>query len=385
MPKWVRRVGAIAVAVTTGSLAWTADAQAATPTISLGAAHVAVKLPSGCRANRFQVTNSPDGSYHGYLQATCDKKGKFFYISRSAAGKWALRTTNIDIQIPLATTTDNTGTYFVGVRSNHDLILVRRNGNGSLSHVQVLDRPHPSEGQAGFDRASVIASNGNYWVTWAAWSNGPSAYLDYNLRQARTMAPTESTHTVGQPQWYSPTLVARQDKSPQLVGCMLSSDSLQDATPSAITATATTNDWKLSQEFDSDYCDPYVEGSGSPAAGYFAGHTYFSHGQSTGIYDDRSGSFKFTALTGFTGSKAVLGLTRSRVAVIGSTKSGETEWLQNSDGTFSAAPTGVLSAAPVPVLTDQVINRSGKLIRLFVQHDTVHHLAGTRLLEQIQQ
>src|SRR4051794_35024079 len=113
MPKWVRRVGVIAAAVTTGSVAWTAGAQAATPTISLGSAHIAVTLPPGCRANHFQVTNSADGSYHGYVQATCDDRGRFFYISRSPAGAWALRTTNIDIQIPLATTTDNTGTYFV--------------------------------------------------------------------------------------------------------------------------------------------------------------------------------------------------------------------------------------------------------------------------------
>lgn len=381
MPKWVRRAGVIAAAVATGSVAWTSGAQAATPTISLGSAHTAVTLPSGCRANDFQVTNSPDGSYHGYLQATCDKEGKFFYISRSPSGTWALRTTNIDIQIPLATTTDNTGTYFVGVRSNHDLILVRRNGNGSLSKVHVLQK-YSGYDLSGFNAASVIASNGNYWATWDYYSTGPHDYIDYNLEQARTMAPAESTRTVGQPQWFGPELVARSGKAPQLVGCEMSTDYLPDATYSVITANATTDDWALSQQFTNDSCGE--GGSGNTAAGYFGGHTYFAMPESGGIYDDRSGTFKLTPLTGMTGSRAVLNLTSTRVAFIGNTSSGETEWLQNSDGTFSATPTGVLSAAPVPVLTDQIINRSGKVIRLFVQHDTVHHLAGTRLLEQIQ-
>jgi hypothetical protein len=382
MPKWVGRVAAIAAAVTTGSVAWTSGAQAATtPTISLGSAHTAVSLPTGCRANSFQVTNSPDGSYHGYLQATCDKKGRFFYISRSPSGTWALRSTNIDIQIPLATTTDNTGTYFVGVRSNHDLILVRRNGNGSLSNVHVLDKYRGE--QTGFDAASVIASNGNFWATWSSWETGPHDYMDYMVGQARTMAPSESSRTVGKPQWFGPTLVARPGKATQLLGCEASTDYLPDATYSVITANATADDWTLSQQFTNDSCGE--GGSGNTAAGYFGGHTYFAMPESGGIYDDRSGAFKLTPLTGMTGSRAVVNLTSGRAAFIGYTKSGETEWLQNTDGTFSAAPTGILSAAPVPVLTDQIINRSGKVIRLFVQHDTVHHLAGTRLLEQIQQ
>ena len=194
MPKWIRRAAAIAAAVTTGTVGLASTAHAATPAITFGSTQVALTLPSGCHANRFQVSNSPDGSYHGYLQATCNGQGRFFYISRSAGGTWALRTTTVDIQIPLATTTDSTGTYFVGVRSNHDLVLVRRNGNGSLSKVHVLQKYQGSADSV--DEASVIASNGNYWATWS------SSYYDIDVhnptvRQARTMAPAIAPRTTG--------------------------------------------------------------------------------------------------------------------------------------------------------------------------------------------
>jgi len=385
MPKWVRRVGAIAAAATAGTAAWTTGAQAATPTINLGSAHAAVTLPSGCHANSFTVTGSADGSYHGYLQATCNKKGRFYYVSRSPAGKWALRTTKIDIQIPLATTTDNTGTYYVGVRSNHDLILVRRNGNGSLSKVHVLAKPAHGEGPSGFDAASVTASNGNYWATWASWNCGPCEWIEYGVEQARTMVPSIAPRFVGGDQWYSPLIVARPGKAAQLVACEMDTDHMPDAVSSAIVATPNGKDWKLSQQFTSDDCDRFGGTPTNAVASYLGGHTYFAHDGSPGIYDDRSGTFKPTALTGITGPKAILGITHTRVAFIGTTKSGEAEWLQNSDGTFNAAPTGSLSAAPVPVRTDQLINRSGKLIRLFIQEDTTRHIGGARLLEQVQQ
>jgi hypothetical protein len=78
MPKWIRRAAAIAAAVTTGTVGLASNAHAATPAITFGSTQVALTLPSGCHANRFQVSNSPDGSYHGYLQATCNGQGRFF-------------------------------------------------------------------------------------------------------------------------------------------------------------------------------------------------------------------------------------------------------------------------------------------------------------------
>jgi hypothetical protein len=58
--------------------------------------------------------------------------------------------------------------------------------------------------------------------------------------------------------------------------------------------------------------------------------------------------------------------------------------MQNSDGSFPSSPTGTMTAAPVPVHQTQIINRSGKLIRLFVQKDSAGN-PGTRLLQQVQQ
>lgn len=385
MPKWVRRIAAIAAAISASGIGLAAAARASTPTIVLGPAHVAITLPSGCHANRFQVANSSDGSYHGYLQASCDGKGRFFYISRSPAGTWALRTTTIDIQIPLATTTDNTGTYFVGIRSNHDLVLVRRNGDGSLSQVHVLQK---YQGPAySVDSASVIASNGNYWATWS------TSFYDVDTRdttasQARTMAPAIAPRAIGTDLWYDPMLVARPGSTTQLIANTESADFWppDEVTYGAVVAAPNGNDWTVAQRFPNTASSDL----GSAIATYHAGHTYYGYGRSPSVYDDRSGSFQATQLSGNAGTEAVLGMTSTRVAYVGSTAFSndyavhEAEWLQNPDGTFTAAPTGILSPAPVPVRFDQVMNRSGKLIRLFDQEDTTRHIGGTRLLEQIQ-
>ena len=382
MPKWTRRFGAVAVA-SAGLLGVAAGAQAATPAVSMGAATTAVTLPAGCTANSVKVVNSPDGSYHGYIQATCDKRAKLFYVSRSSAGTWALRSTAIDMPIPYAIAVDNTGTYFVGKRSNHDLVLVRRNGNGSLSTVHVLEKWDGLD-FIRIERATVIAANGNYW---AAWDDNDYSldFQDHSVKQASTMSPPISPSDSGLTRAYAPTLVSRGSGSPRLIVCEMSTDWNPDGpVPSTVVATETSGKWRESGQFSDDSCADVPDTNSPGVAAYLNGHLYFSRDFSNGIYDDRSGTVQRTALTGSTRPEAVLGITGTRVAFVAADKAGrEQEWLQNSDGTFSAAPTGVLSAAPVPVHQDQIINRSGKLIRLFIQDDGHNH-GGRRLLEQIQ-
>lgn len=386
MPKWVRRVGALAAAVTTGSLAWTANAQAATPVISMGPAQAVITLPHGCTANDFRVTNWTDGSYHGYIQATCSNKPKLFYIQRYADGRWALRNTNIDMPIVYATTVDSTGTYFVGKRSNHDLVLVRRNNDGSLSGVHVL-WSYANDSEAGFvnvEHASVVASSGNYWAIWDE-NDYSDDFQDHSLAQARTMAPAIKPSATGGDLWYAPILVQRPGESAQLVSCQLSTGVNQEnPVPSTIVATQQGTGWSSGQQFDQDGC--VLPGGTQPSGvgAYLDGHTYFSTISSNGIYDDRGGAFRLTPLSGTTEPESVLAITGSRVDYVARTTNGtELVWTQNSDGTFNSGPSGALAPAPVPMHQDQIINRSGKLIRLFVQKDSAGH-PGTRLLQQVQ-
>lgn len=153
---------------------------------------------------------------------------------------------------------------------------------------------------------------------------------------------------------------------------------------SVVVAAETSGKWSASQRFSDDSCADVPDTNSPGVAAYLNGHLYFSRDFSNGIYDDRAGSVRRTALTGSTTPKAVLATTGGRVAFIAADETGrEQEWLQNSDGTFSAGPAAVLSAAPVAVHQDQIINRSGKLIRIFIQDDGHHH-GGRRLLEQIQ-
>jgi hypothetical protein len=384
MPKWIKRMGAAAT-IGAGLVSWAGVAQATTastaapPTISLGAAKTAATLPAGCTANDVKVVNSPDGSYHGYLQATCAKVARLFYISRDPTGVWALRTTTIDMPYVLAVGVDNTGTYFVGRRSNDDLVLVRRNGNGSLSGVHVLEKNDPI-GYLHFERASVVAGNGQYWVAWD--ENGYSiGFQDHLSYQSRTQAPAVGRQEINGT-LAAPTLLVRPGKPTQLVGCYFDNTTGIDLKDSTAVSTTTSGTWGPFTETDQNDCFGGMDADLLKAA-YLNGHTYFSEPNNR-IVDDVSGTFTATTLSVSPAPEAFLGLTRTRVAYVAADgNAAEFVWLQNSAGAFPGNATGQLSKAPVPMHTDQIINRSGKLIRIFIQDDGKGH-GGRRLLEQKQ-
>jgi hypothetical protein len=352
----------------------TGTAGAATATIHLSAPKVAVSLPSGCKANDFSVVNAPDGSYHGYIQATCSSHPKLFYISRSAQGTWAIRGTTIDMPLVFGIAVDNAGTYFVGKRGNHNLVLVRRNGNGSLSKVHVLDTStsvrHPVRG------VSVVAEGGNYWVVWDHTAGTP-------LEQARTIAPAFApTQIAGTDSMYAPALV-RSAAATTLYACRLSGDLPNeiDSTIASLTAG--------SKGFTDDKSDFRGCAAGAARGGgkglvarQFSGHTYVVDQAQTALDSDRSGHLAPTALQ--ENVVAALLIAGGRVTAITDDGTQTLAYVQNSDGSFSTTPSSTVSAAPVPVHQESYINRSGKLIRLLVQADRQGG-SGTRLLEQVQQ
>jgi hypothetical protein len=339
-------------------------AQAATP-ISMGAAQAVVTLPSGCTANDFKVVNWTDGSYHGYIQATCSGKADLFYLQRNATGQWALRTTTIDMPKVYATAVDSTGTYFVGKRTNGNLVLVRRNNDGSLSGVHELDSGHTPIADV-----SLAAENGNYWAVWDHIGATTHEGTDVAVLQATTIAPTVAPTHVGYNE-FSPSLVLRGSQSPELFTCYLGDTPPPESNVGV--QTETNHKWANGKIIGSG-CDDEVITTGLNGS-YFNGHTYLIDDNFGTLYSDVSGTMAKTGIDADT----VLGLTGTRVDAV----NGDDVYTQNTDGSFPSSPTGTLTAAPVPVHQHQVINRSGKLIRLFVQKDSAGH-PGTRLLQQIQ-
>lgn len=353
-------LGAAAITIGVGG-----TAQAATPAISMGAAQVVVTLPHGCTANDFKVANWTDGSYHGYIQATCSGKPDLFYVQRNAAGQWALRTTTIDMPKVYAVTVDNTGTYFVGKRANGNLVLVRRNNDGSLSKVHELDSGHTTIADV-----SVAAVNGNYWAVWDHIGASTHEGTDVAVLQATTIAPAIAPTHVGYNE-FSPSLVLRGSQSPELFVCYLGATPPPESNIGI--ETETNHQWTSSNQLTSG-CDSSVEFTGLTGS-YFNGHSYLIDDAAGTFYSDVSGNLSETGIDADT----ALRLTSTRVDAV----DGDDVYAQNADGTFPATPTGTMTAAPVPVYQHQVINRSGKLIRLFVQKDSAGH-PGTRLLQQIQ-
>jgi hypothetical protein len=215
--------------------------------------------------------------------------------------------------------------------------------------VHALEKHDPVD-FAYIERATVIAANGNYR---AAWDNDYSlGFQDHAVKQASTMSPAISPSDSDLDLAFAPTAVARGGGAPEMLACAMSSSS------------------------NIDNGDPVT-------AAHLNDHVHFSRHASDGIYDDRTGKFQRTALTGSTPPKAVRAITGTRAAFVANKNGPEQEWLRDSAGAFSAMPTDVLSAAPVPVHSDQIIDRSGKLIRIFIHDDGKVH-GGRRLLEQIQ-
>ncbi|HEX3813294.1 MAG TPA: hypothetical protein VHX59_10675 [Mycobacteriales bacterium] len=351
------------------------SAGAATPaaTTTLHAPTVAAALPAGCTANDFRVVNSPDGSYHGYIQATCSGKPKLFYISRNPQGTWALRATTIDMPIVLGLAVDNTGTYIVGKRSNHNLVLVRRNGNGSLSGVHVLDTStsvlHPVRG------VSVTASNGQYWVVWDHTGGTP---LDESRTMAPALAPTAITTT---PAMYAPALVAGPGAA-RLYACRLTGDTPNEKNTNVASLTEGTHGF-IDDKDDFQGCSG-GDDQGSLLglrASYLDGHTYLVDQAQGAVDSDVSGKLAPTAVA--QDAVAALLVSGGRVTAVTDNGRQPEAFVQNSDGSFPATPTSAISPAPVPVHQSQYVNRSGKLIRLLVQADSKGG-PGTRLLEQLQ-
>ena len=372
-------IGAAALAATLA--ATTGTANAAPPTLSMSAPHVAVTLPSGCVANSVNLVAAADGSEHGYIQATCSKKAKLFYVARSSGLKWSLRSTKIDMPIVYSTTTDNTGTYFVGKRSNHDLVLVRRNGNGSLSKVHVLDKVDPI-GFAHVERASVVASNGNYWAVWDVNSYSTD-FASHDVYQARSIKPAIKASPVSDNLWYAPTLV-KAGSNFTLVACELSSEQTQDdPVSSTVVAVRSAGKWKRSQQFTADDCAKTASTGSAGAAEFLNGHTYFSRSGTGGVYDNHAGPFRRTALSGSHTPRSVMNAGNGWVNYVATSAAGrELVWQSHDDGTFDATATWTMPTSPIAVYRDQVIGAPGNITRVFIQKSSTGK-PGSRLLEQV--
>jgi hypothetical protein len=321
----------IGAAISAAALAigFSGTAQAAGAPISMGAAQAVVTLPHGCTANDFRVANWTDGSYHGYIQATCSGKPDLFYVQRNAAGQWALRTTTIDMPHVYAVTVDNTGTYFVGKRANGNLVLVRRNNDGSLSGVHELDSGHTPIADV-----SLAAVNGNYWAVWDHIGATTHEGTDVAVLQATTIAPAIAPTHVGYNE-FSPSLVLRGSQSPQLFVCELG------ATPppeSDIWVTTEKNHvWSATGTRIDSGCDSEVIDTGL-AGSYLNGHTYVIDDATGTLYTDVSGTMTKTGIDADT----VLRLTSTRVDAVND----DDVYTQNADGSFSATPTGTMTPHP---------------------------------------
>ena len=364
----MKRAVLAALGAAVASALASSPAYAAPPPISMGSAQAVVTLPHGCTANDFRVANWTDGSYHGYIQATCSAKPKLFYVQRDPAGQWALRSTTIDMPWVKAVTVDSTGTYFVGERANGNLVLVRRNNNGSLSQVHYLDSGHTA-----IDDVSLAAQDGRYWVVWDHVVVSHEG-TDAAILQATTMAPAVAPTHIAYER-FSPSLVLRGSNSPELFVCYLPADQSPPPEDSYI-ATMTEKDhtWSGGDQKNLPGCNPSAEFTGLNGS-YFNGHSYLIDVNWNKLYSDVSGALADTG----TPADTVLRMTSTHVAAV----NGDDVYVQNADGSFPSSPTGTMTAAPVPVHQHQIINRSGKLIRLFVQKDSAGH-PGTRLLQQVQ-
>jgi hypothetical protein len=217
---------------------------------------------------------------------------------------------------------------------------------------------------------SVAAVNGNYWAVWDHIGATTHEGTDVAVLQATTIAPAVAPTHVGYGE-FSPSLVLRGSQSPELFACFLGDTPPPESNVGV--QTETNHKWTTGKIIDSG-CDSEVITTGLNGT-YFNGHTYLIDDNFGTLFSDISGTMAKTGIDADT----TLGITGTRVDAV----NGDDVYTQNADGSFSSSPTGTMSAAPVPVYQHQVINRSGKLIRLFVQKDSAGH-PGTRLLQQIQ-
>jgi hypothetical protein len=178
----------VAVATVAAVVIPATAANAAIPMITFGNPKPVVTLGQDCQVATVNLTASTDGTYRGYVYASCfNPEEQIYYVQRSPSGKWTSTKTPFDGLLPQATTSDSTGTYFVGTRSDGRLYLSKRNSNGTYAKSRMLSHKfhHPQN-------ASIIASSGKYWVTWT-----DDIPYDNGTFETRTMGPRSTSTRSG--------------------------------------------------------------------------------------------------------------------------------------------------------------------------------------------
>lgn len=377
----------VAVATVAAVVIPATAANAALPMITFGNPKPVVTLGQDCQVATVNLTASTDGTYRGYVYASCfNPEEQIYYVQRSPSGKWTSTKTPFDGLLPQATTSDSTGTYFVGTRSDGRLYLSKRNSNGTYAKSRMLSHKfhHPQN-------ASIIASGGKYWVTWT-----DDIPYDNGTFETRTMGAPVDQHKIregyGNASSIASTLLARPGTSTALIGDNARSTAAPAGGPANYSTFIQTRDngqWTRARQLVGD-----VETYQEPAV-YRGTTTYVLASRSCGHDAERPVLVTLdpdttTELAGADGTTCTGAGANDNLAGTGFLKVGDQLWLTggsstgdyvwrpDSAGHYSGAPSAQLQPAAVGIFGVGVYARAGKLFRLaFVN--------GQRLLEQDQQ
>ena len=385
----MKRIMWAAVAtMTTAAVGW-AGAGAAhaadPPTLAFGAAKTAVTLPAGCaQTDDIHLKPTADGSYRGFLSTRCGTTQKVFYLQRNKDGVWALRTTPYTAFDTIEdVTSDSTGTYVVYLSRNKKLLLGKRQINGSYITRKILSTKtyYPNH-------ASVIASNGQFWVVW----NDVLSPLDDRNRdglwETKTIGAPVTQGPVGRHYYDQGTLVRRANGAVQLVTFVEIGEN-DPASGYAGTGRASVSDrhgtgWAsarkvLGDDIVTDSQKSYLD---------FGGRLYAVADQlchpDTAYDDTRRLDATSQQASGFSPVELdpASGVTCAHAPDSGaSTRSGTLlklgsnvwvsdgtlAWKANANGRFSAGPARQLAHQPAGTTLDSLLYRSGRIVRVMSQ------------------
>lgn len=258
--------------------------------------------------------------------------------------------TPFDGLLPQATTSDSTGTYFVGTRSDGRLYVSKRNSNGTYAKSRMLSHRfhHPQN-------ASIIASGGKYWVTWT-----DDIPYDNGTFETRTMGTPVDQGRIRE-RYGKASSIARNNghwtKARQLAGNVVTRQE------TAVYG-GTTTYVLASRSCGHDAERPVLVTLDPDTTTELAGADGKTCETGATTNDNLGG-------TGFLKVGSQLWLT-------GSSSTGDYVWRPDSTGRYSGSPSARLQDPAVGIFGVGVYARAGKLFRLaFVN--------GQRLLEQDQQ
>jgi hypothetical protein len=221
MPKWVRwlKSGALTAGTVVGAGVLVAAGGGAVGASGPRPADDApmktiVTLPAGC-THTPTVKILPTGTrmYQGFLNAKCGSTNKIFYLQRSPKGVWALRTTPYTTANDIgAVAVDSTGTYVVFNNSKHQLLLGKRQSNGTFTTQRALGSRFDSP-----NHPSIIAQNGEYWVMWDDDFPHATSPVRRGLWETKTIGVDVTDNPVGKHYHNYGTLIRRSNGAYQLL------------------------------------------------------------------------------------------------------------------------------------------------------------------------